>query len=156
MKYCIRALLGLAAAATVCLATTSAIAAGAESAALIAVERQFVAGFNAGDVEREVATCAPTTAIVDDFPPHLWKSCAEWARAYAAWAKQNGVTNGTVVLGKPLHVDVDGSVAYVVNPTTFSSRHHGKVVTMTGSIWTVILGKSAGRWRITGWAWADH
>lgn len=60
------------------------------------------------------------------------------------------------MLGKPLHVDITGNVAYVVNSATYASKHHGKAVTLSGAIWTVVLKKSAAGWRIAGWAWADH
>ena len=115
----------------------------------------FVAGFNKADGKAIVATCASQAGIIDDFPPHAWMSCSDWWDAYVAFSKQDGDVGGVVTLGAPTHVDVSGNVAYVVVPTTYVFKHHGKLTTMNGSTWTVILKNEPAGWRITGWAWAD-
>lgn len=144
--------------ATMALAGFAAPATGAtsDSAAVVAVVHQFVDGFNKGSVATELATCTPTAAIIDDFAPYVWRSCADWAQAYDAWATQNNVTKGTVTLGKPREAYVTGNVAYVVNPADYAYTQRGKTVSMPGCTWTVVLKKSAGRWRISGWTWADR
>ena len=83
-------------------------------------------------------------------------ACANWAAAYDANAKANGITDGWVKLGTPMHVDVDGDSAYVVVPATYTYKQHGKPVAETGSVFTVALKKTAAGWRITAWAWGEH
>lgn len=154
MSYRIRVLFTLAAIAAAGFAAP-ATAATSDATSVMAVVHRFVDGFNRGNTTSALA-CVPSATIIDDFPPHQWQSCADWASAYDAWAKANGVTDGIVTLGKPSHVDVTGNVAYVVNPATYTYKQHGKAVTMAGAIWTVVLKKAAARWRIASWAWADH
>src|SRR5512146_2426852 len=83
---------------------------------------QFVDGFNKGDVNSALATCAEQTSIIDEFPPHEWHgagACGKWADDYDANAKKDGITDGMVILGKPRHVDVTGDLAYVVVPANY-------------------------------------
>jgi hypothetical protein len=129
--------------------------AGSAAAALtdpVAAAHQFVDGFNKGDVNSALAACAETTGIIDEFPPHTWTSCAAWANAYNANAKQNGVTDGYVVLGKPLHDDVTGNVAYAVFPATYTWKLKGKPMS-ENSLLTVVLKKSSSGWHIVAWSW---
>lgn len=130
--------------------------AAAADAGVMAAVHQFVDGFNSGNTKRAVAACAQNAAIVDDFPPHQWQSCADWARDLDAASKAAGITNGVVTLGKPWHVAVTGDRAYVVVPATYTYKQHGKPVTESGSIFTLVLKKGAAGWRITSWAWAQH
>ncbi len=126
---------------------------------VMAVVNQFISGFNTGDFKRAVATCASPASIIDDFPPHEWHgvtACADWASAYAADAKKDGITGGRVTMGTPWRVDVTGTRAYVVVPVAFSFKDHGKPVKETGAVFTVALQRLAPGWLITGWAWARH
>lgn len=126
---------------------------------VMATVHQFVDGFNRGDTKTGLAACASPASVIDEFPPHEWQgpaACANWANAYAADAKKNGVTDGIVTLGTPWHVDVTGDRAYVVVPATYTYKQSGKPVAEHGSIFTVALRKTAAGWRITGWAWARH
>jgi ketosteroid isomerase-like protein len=126
---------------------------------VLATVTGFIAGFNAGDIKKALATCASPASIVDDFPPHEWQgptACADWIAAYGADAASNGITDGSVTLGTPWHVDVEGARAYVVVPATYTYKQRGKPVTESGSVLTVALKKAASRWLITGWAWARH
>ena len=148
----------LAAAVSVCLLAIPAGAASGKAAVMATID-QFVNGFNAGNVAMETATCDRSASIIDDFPPHVWHgatACADWAAAYASFAKKNGMTDGKVVLGTPSHVDITNDRAYVVVPATFAFKMHGKPVTQADCIFTLALRSVAGTWRITGWAWADH
>ena len=118
--------------------------------------RQFIDGFNKGDVKSALATCAEQTSIIDEFPPHEWHgpgACATWANDFDADAKKNGVTDGKVTIGKPRHVDVSGDRAYVIVPATYAYKLKGKAMKETGSTLTVALQKGANGWRMTGWAW---
>jgi hypothetical protein len=105
------------------------------------------------------ATCADQASIIDEFPPYEWHgsgACAKWTDDYGADAKKNGITDGVVTLGAPLHVDVTADRAYVVVPANYKFKQNGKVVQETGSTLTIALQKSEGAWRMTGWAWAKH
>jgi ketosteroid isomerase-like protein len=118
--------------------------------------RQFVEGFNKGDVKAALATCAEQTSIIDEFPPHEWHgagACQTWANDFVADAKKNGVTDGKVTLGKPRHVDVSGDRAYVIVPTTYAYKLNGKPKQETGSLLTIALQKGAKGWQMTGWTW---
>lgn len=118
--------------------------------------RQFIDGFNKGDVKTALAACAEQASIIDEFPPHEWHgagACATWAGDFDADAKKKGITDGKVTLGKPRHVDVAGDRAYVVVPADYAYRLKGKAIRETGSLLTVALQKGATGWRMTGWAW---
>src|SRR5437588_4393659 len=107
----------------------AAPAAASEQSAVMATVHQFVTGFNTGDVKSALAACASPTAVIDEFPPHTWQgstACADWAIAYDANAKANGITDGIVTMGTPSHVDVTGARAYVVVPVTYAYKQHGK------------------------------
>jgi ketosteroid isomerase-like protein len=134
-------------------------AAASDQSAVMASVHQFIDAFNTGDTKTALTACASPVSIIDDFAPHAWEgptACADWANAYNADAKKNGITDGIVTLGAPWHVDVTGDRAYVVVPTTYTYKQNGKPLTESGSIFTVALKKVAAGWRITGWAWARH
>jgi ketosteroid isomerase-like protein len=125
----------------------------------MAVVRQFVDAFNKGDVPAVLAACAEQTVIIDEFAPFVWHgagSCGKWASDYDADAKTNGITEGSVTLGKALHVDIAGDHAYVVVPADYAFKLKGKPVKETAALLTVALRKEAAHWRITGWSWAKN
>jgi ketosteroid isomerase-like protein len=118
-----------------------------------------VAAFNRSDMKTWVAACASPASIIDDFPPHEWQgptACADWASAFAAYSKKNGITAGTVTLGTPWHIVVTGARAYVVCPVTFTYKQNGRPMKESGSVFTLALMKAAAGWAIAGWAWAQH
>ena len=121
--------------------------------------RQFIDGFNKGDVKTAVAACAEQTSIIDEFPPHEWHgpgACANWANDFDADAKKNGITDGKVTLGNPRHVDITADRAYVVVPADYAYKQKGKAVKESGSLLTLALQKGAAGWRITGWSWTKR
>ena len=132
-------------------------AAATEQTDVMVPVHQFIDGFNKGDVNSALATCAEQTSIVDEFPPHEWHgagACAKWAGDYEANAKKEGITDGVVTLGKPRHVDVTGDRAYVVVPAGYTFKQKGKAMKETNAVMALSLQKTAAGWRITGWAWA--
>jgi ketosteroid isomerase-like protein len=134
-------------------------AAASDKTDVMAVVNQFLDGFNKGDTKAALATCAPQTAIIDEFAPYVWQgvtACSDWAADFDADAKKNGITEPKVVAGKPRHVDVVGDRAYVVMPADFKFKLKGKATAEKGSTFTLTLQKLAAGWRITGWAWAKH
>ena len=130
-----------------------------ERADVMAPVNQFINGFNKGDIKTALTACAEQTSIIDEFPPYEWHgagACAAWAKDFDADAKKNGITDGVVTLGTPLHVDVDGSHAYVVIPSTYAFKLKGKAVKETGSLFTFAMLKGPNGWRIVGWSWAKN
>ena len=140
-------------------ACATVLSAQTPGAAVVAAVHQFVDGFNKGDMKIMAASCAEQASILDEFPPHEWHgagACAKWAADYDADAKKNGITDGVVTISVPTHVDVTGDRAYVVVPANYSFKIKGRAVSEIGSVITLALQKSAGGWRITGWAWTKH
>ena len=135
------------------------MAAASDTTEVMAPVHQFVNGFNKGDAKSLVATCADQASVIDDFPPHEWQgagACKMWMNDYDAYAKKNGVADGVVTLGQPMHVDVTGDRAYVVVPASFTYKKNGKPTNENGSTFIVALQKAGGAWHITGWAWGAH
>jgi hypothetical protein len=125
----------------------------------MAAVQQFVYGFNrGGNTKRALAACAPQTSIIDEFPPHHWKTCTAWAAAYAASAKQAGDTDRLVSL-QDFTENIDSSksepVAYVVAHANLRYKEGGKIFAEIGSVWTIVLDKTASGWRITAWTWSN-
>jgi ketosteroid isomerase-like protein len=121
--------------------------------------RKSIDSFNKGDVKAFTAACADQASVIDEFPPYEWHgagACTKWAEDYDADAKKNGITDGVVTLGAPLHVDVMGDRAYVVVRVDYKFKQNGKLVQEIGSRLTIALQKSEAGWRMTGWAWAKH
>jgi len=130
-----------------------------DSSAAIAVVHAAGAAFNRGDLKAFAALCDSPAYVIDDFAPHQWDgpdACTNWANALTANMKQNGIANGVVVFGEPWHAAVTGNIAYVVVPATLTYTQKGKPVKEAGSVWTLVLRKTANGWRITSWAWAQH
>ena len=142
-----------------------AFAAGGREAAAsprddaVATVRAFINAFNGTDPNKVYALCANPVAIVDEFPPHAWqgpRACQQWLADYNADAKKNGISDGFVTMGSAWDADVSGDRAYVVAPTTYAYKQHGKQVKELHSVFTVALMKSGGKWLVTGWAWSKH
>jgi ketosteroid isomerase-like protein len=118
--------------------------------------RQFIDGFNTGNVQAAFAAYSTgTITIVDEFAPHIWSgpdAAHQWADAYDKHAQATGVTDGTVTYGQPTRTEVDGDVAYVVMPTVYLYKEHGKKLREEGQM-TVVLNREAGAWKIRAWTW---
>jgi hypothetical protein len=149
MKHAIVALIAL-----VLCAPAVVPAAGDDPAAPV---RQFIDGFNSGDVQSAFAAYAtgPIT-IVDEFAPHIWSgpnAAHEWADAYDNHAKATGVTDGKVTYGKPTRVEEVADAAYVVIPTVYLYKEHGKAIKEEGQV-TAVLHRESGAWKIRAWIWS--
>jgi len=137
----------------------AAPAPSSEKTAVMAIVHHFVDGFNKGDTKSAAAACSDQASIIDEFPPHEWHgagACLAWMNDFDADAKKNEITDGSVTLDKPLHIDVAGDRAYVVVPANYEFKMKGKPEKETASILTVALRKEAAGWRITGWSWAKR
>lgn len=122
----------------------------------LAVVREYIDGFNHGDVERMAAVFADSAAILDGMAPHLWQgpsATRDWYRDVLIEGEQHGAAGYFVTLGEPVHNNVTGDSAYVVVPTTMTFTVRGNRVTQTGAFFTVALRRQAQGWRIAAWAW---
>jgi len=118
--------------------------------------RQFIDGFNTGDVKSAYAAYAPgTITIIDEFAPHRWvgpNAAHEWAADYDKHATATGVTDGVVKYDAPTRSVVDGDTAYVIVPALYAYKEHGKPTAEEGQFAFVLVAKAAG-WKIQGWTW---
>jgi hypothetical protein len=102
------------------------------------------------------ATFAKDAAILDGMAPHLWlgpTAAADWYKDVLTEGEHHGAGDYHVTIGEPLHNTVTRDAAYVVVPSTMSSKVNGKQVTHTGAKFVVALRKLADGWRIAAWAW---
>ncbi len=132
-------------------------AAASDKEDVYAVLRRFIGAVDKGDMPTALGICAAQSSVIDEFPPYAWQGasgCADWATAFGDDSKKNGVTDASVLLGRPLHIDVAGDRAYAVVEANYTFKQHGKRTTERGAIWTVALQKVADAWRITAWSWA--
>jgi hypothetical protein len=118
--------------------------------------RQFIDGFNSGNVQSAFATYANgTITIIDEFAPHIWdgpNAAHEWADAYDKHAQSTGVSDGKVTYGKPTRVERVADAAYVVMPTAYLYKENGKPLKEEGQI-TAVLNRESGAWKIRAWTW---
>lgn len=119
--------------------------------------RQFIDGFNNGDVNSAYAAYAQgDIQIVDEFAPHRWygpHAPQDWAAEYDKHAKATGVTDGMVKYKAPTRTEIEGGVAYVVMPTVYLYKEHGRPMVEEGQI-TCVLHSEAGAWKIGAWTWS--
>lgn len=123
--------------------------------------RRYFEGFNKADAAAMTAACAPPSGILEDFAPNVWRgtaACGDWWNDFLALGARDGFTHATVALSKPSYVDITGDRGYIVAPATFTyTNRHGVVKTeQPPAIVTVALRKTAGGWKIAGWAWANQ
>jgi hypothetical protein len=141
------------------LALTVSPAAASDETDVMAAVNRFNDSLNKGDAKTALSVCATPSSIIDEFPPYAWQSataCADWASAFEAYNKANGIADSIATFGKPRHVDITDDHAYVVLPATYTYKEHGKKVEEAGSTMTAALQKTPGGWLITNWAWSKH
>ena len=136
-----------------------AVSAAAPAAApgdLMAPIRQFIDGFNAGNTKSAFAAyAAGDVAIVDEFAPSRWlgpNAPKKWAADYDKHAAAFGVSDGKVTYGEPTRTEISGNFAYVIIPTVYLYKEHGKPTVEEGQM-TYALRSGAGGWKITAWTW---
>lgn len=119
--------------------------------------RQFIDGFNTGDTKAAYAAyAAGDVAIVDEFAPNRWlgsNAPKKWAADFDKHAAANGVSEGQVKYGEPTRTEISGNSAYVIIPTVYVYKDHGKPTVEEGQM-TYVLRSGAGGWKITAWAWS--
>ena len=87
----------------------------------------------------------PIRQFVDGFNTGNTKS------AYAAYAA-NGVFEGQVKYGEPTRTEISGNSAYVIIPTVYVYKDHGKPTVEEGQM-TYVLRSGVGGWKIAAWTW---
>ena len=121
--------------------------------------RQFIDAFNKGDTAAGFATYAQgEITIVDEFAPHRWtgpNGAQEWAADYDKHAKATGVTDGLVKYGSPSRIEIDGDFAYLILPTEYLYKEHGRAMQEKGQI-TAVMHREAGGWKIRAWTWSGE
>jgi ketosteroid isomerase-like protein len=124
---------------------------------VVAPIHQFIDGFNTGDAKKAFAAFAPgSVSIIDEFAPHLWtgpNAPHAWAAAFEKFAKAAEITDGAVKYGEPTRAEVEGKVAYVILPTVYSYKDHGKPTAEDGQM-TFVLRSGAQGWKISAWTWS--
>jgi len=108
------------------------------------VESAYVAYVN-GDI-----------TITDEFAPHHWvgrKAPQEWADAYKKHAQATGVSDGQVKYGAPTRIVLEGNLAYVIIPTVYLYKEHGRPTTEEGQM-TFVLHAAGSIWKIKAWTWS--
>jgi ketosteroid isomerase-like protein len=124
---------------------------------VLAVLHQWADGFAKSDLKAAAANCADEAVIFDEIPPFDWHgsgACSAWSDSFSAWAKQNNFTIDSAVISRARQVEISGDAAYVPALVTIEMKDKDGAVETEKGAWTVLLKKSNGAWRITGWSWA--
>ncbi len=147
-----RTLIGLALLA----ATVAGPAAAIQDNSVSAPISAFLLAFNGGDMKVAASQFVTGgTSIIDEFAPHYWvgtTALAQWAADYDKDATARGISGGKVVLGKATRTEVEGGVAYVVVPATYTFKQRGTAMLEDGQMTFALKGK-AKAWKIAAWSW---
>src|SRR5689334_3968929 len=117
------------------LALWVAPAAAANTTNPIDAINQFIDGMNHNDMKSAATAFAPSTSIIDEFPPHSWQgksAFADWVRDFGADSKKNAITDPALTLGKPVTSSTSGDHAYLVIPATYAFKQNGKPMRESG------------------------
>ena len=110
--------------------------------------RQFIDGFNKGDTKSAYsAYAAGDINIVDEFAPHSWtgpSAAHAWAAEYDKHAAATGVSEGSVKYSAPTRREVEGDLAYVIVPTVYLYKEHGKAMAEEGQMTFVLHTEGGG------------
>lgn len=124
---------------------------------VVAPIRQFIDAFNTGDTKAAFAACTKgSIVIVDEFAPHQWvgaHALQQWLADYDKHAQATGVTEGRVTYGAATRKEIEGDQAYVIVPTVYLYKEHGKPLVEEGEL-TAVLRVESGSWKIAGWTWS--
>jgi hypothetical protein len=103
----------------------------------MAAVRQYIDGFNKGDVAVMAETFAAPASILDGMAPHAWlgpTAAKDWYTDVLIEGKQHGASDYFVTLGEPLHNNVTGDSAYLVVPATMSKSAASRLRKLAGSL----------------------
>jgi hypothetical protein len=133
----------------------TALASAADRSVLVPIQT-YVRAANTGQRALLISAFTADSTIVDEFapfafpPPH---AAAQWYDGFGADQTASGVTDASIAYTPPHFVTVDGSRAYVVLPTVYTYKIHGKPAKETGSL-AFALRKLGSQWKISAMAWA--
>jgi hypothetical protein len=137
--------------------TVLPLAAATPSPDVMAPIRQFIDGFNKGDTKSAFAAyAAGDISIIDEFAPHLWtgpNAAHAWAAEYDKHAAAAGVSDGSVTYRAPTRKEIEGDLAYVIVPTVYLYKEHGRAMAEEGQI-AVVLHMEGGGWKMRAWTWS--
>jgi ketosteroid isomerase-like protein len=122
---------------------------------LVPIHR-FVRAANAGDRTALISAFSGDSVIVDEFAPFRFpapRAAAHWYDGFAADQAANGVSGAVIAYAPPKFVTVSGMHAYVVLPTVYTYKIHGKPAKEAGSL-AFALTRHDARWEISAMAWA--
>jgi hypothetical protein len=134
---------------------TGRIATAADRGVLTPIQT-FVRAANAGDRALLVSAFTADSSIVDEFAPFRFPSpqaAAHWYDGFGADQTANGVSGAIITSTAPKFVTVAGTHAYVVLPTVYTYKVHGKPAKETGSLAFTLVERRA-QWKISAMAWA--
>src|SRR5579885_1615478 len=123
---------------------------------IIATIHQFADNLEPKTIDKALAACDTPASVIDEFPPHVWNSCADWLKAFGEYNEKNSVTDADAKIGAPWSVDVEGDRAYAVAPATYTYKQHGKANKELHAVFTAAFRKTDAGWRITAWSWSKH
>jgi ketosteroid isomerase-like protein len=132
-------------------------AVASEKTDVAAVLNQWTANFNKGDLKAAIALCAADASVIDDLAPFEWRgpgACARWSDAYAAYVKEQEITDVTVTLAPSQTIEVSGDRAYFAARATYVGTQKGKPIKVAARV-TMALQKGSGGWQISAWSWSD-
>jgi len=116
----------------------------------------YVNAANAGNRALLISAFTADSVIVDEFAPFRFPApdaAAHWYDGFGADQTKNSVTDAAISSTAPKFVTVVGSRAYVVLPTVYTYKLHGKPAKETGSL-AFTLVKRGALWKISAMAWA--
>jgi ketosteroid isomerase-like protein len=136
---------------------TAGWAVASDKTDVVGVVNQWTANFNNGDLKSAIALCAADASIIDDLAPFHWRgpgACGKWSEAYAAYVKEQEITDVTVTLAPSQTVEVVGDRAYFAARASYVGTQKGKPIKAAARV-TMALQKGSAGWQIAAWSWSD-
>jgi len=112
--------------------------------------------FNGGDLKAFAAAHRDGAVIIDEFAPYQWGgpgSLKQWGADYTKDAAARGIKAGRIDYGKAIQANSDGTMAYVVLPTTYRFEQKGRKMAGKGSM-TFVMARDGTGWKIASWTYA--
>ncbi len=135
--------------------SVSRVGAAAERSVLVPIAT-FVRAANAGDRAALISAFAADSVIIDEFAPFRFpapRAAAHWYDGFGADQQANAVTDALITTTPPKFVTVSGPRAYLVVPTVYTYKLHGKPARERGSLAFALVERGS-RWKIAAMAWA--
>jgi ketosteroid isomerase-like protein len=133
-------------------------ASASEETDVFARAQQLVDAWNKNDSATVTGLVTESIEIIDVFPPYHWsgpQAMHDWGNDFAADAKVNSVTEPSVELLQPTHVEVRGDSAYLVVPAIFHWKKGGEKMQEKGIV-TSALHKVEQKWRVAAFTWTKQ